>query len=300
MIDLTRMFSDYSIDYVEGPTKDVSAAFIGVSCPFCGKSGYHGGFARDTSKGVSYNCWVCGTHSGYKALQILLGTKYINPILEAYSDDSIMSMPSEKKIIEGVDKVLVPGGNLDWYHKKYLEKRRYDPDYLVQKYHITGTTPSDTFGARIYFPIIYQGEVASYQGRSIDKNAYLRYLTAAPDKERVHHKNILFNYDNAIEDFIVLVEGIFDSIRLGDGAVCTFGTTFKREQLLLLKDYKRIFLLYDDEHMAQVKARKAAADIQNIASGEVSILNLGNTGDPDDLADDDAKYLMNELRRRYY
>ena len=104
------------------------------------------------------------------------------------------------------------------------------------------------------------------------------------------HKHVLYNIDNCKSDTVVMVEGIFDVMRLGKYDVCaSFGTSFMAEQLLLLKPYKRIFMLYDSEGPAQEKAKKAANMITNITRGEVYNVNLGTGGDPDDLSNEDAE-----------
>lgn len=297
MINYLELFNDYNVDYaLEG--KNVGSEFIGVHCPFCGDTSYHGGVPRDGSH--AFSCWRCGSHNIYDALNYILGVPNSFNILASYTDDTPQLHTENKKKHTTVNTVHVPGETIKWYHRKYLEQRRYDPDELIQKYHITGTAPGSTYGKRIYFPIIYKNEIVSYQGRSIDKNPYLKYLTAEPEKEKVFHKHILFNYDNATSDFIVLTEGLFDALRLGDGACATFGTNFMREQLLLLRPYNRIFLLYDNEFFAQQKAVKAIQNITNICTGSVYQISTDTTGDPDDLSNDDAKYLMNELRRTYY
>jgi len=295
MIDYLQLFQDYSVDFKESG-KNVGQGFIGLNCPWCDDSSHHGGVPKDGSS--RYTCWRCGTHSLNSTLEKILCVKNIESLLEVYTDGNVVAAP--KKIITHATEVTVPGGELQWYHRNYLKTRNYDPDELISKYHIKGTTPTSKFGNRIYFPIFYKNEIVSYQGRSIDKHAYLRYLTAKPEEEKIFHKHILFNLDNANEDFIVLVEGVFDAIRLGDGACATFGTSFMREQLLLLKNYKRIFMLYDTEFFAQKKSKSAANDVAHITDSDVYTVDLNTIGDPDNLSADDVKYVMNEFRRKIY
>jgi hypothetical protein len=297
MLDYLTFFEDYGIDYAtEGP--NVGNNYIGVMCPWCGDTSYHGGVPKNGQH--KFTCWRCGGHSLEATLSRMTGLKDIQSILSKYDDGASTFNTEQRVLVHPERKVVVPGGDLEWYHRKYLEKRRYDPDYLIREYKVKGTTPTSEQGTRVYFPIYYGGEVVSYQGRSIRDDAYLRYLTASPDEEKVFHKSILFNLDNCKSETIVMVEGVFDALRLGKYDVCaTFGTGFMPEQLLLLKPYKRIFMLYDSEIPAQEKAKKAANMIANISGGEVYTVNLGE-GDPDELSDDDAKKLMNDLRRKVY
>lgn len=299
MIDFISLFDDYSVDYaLEGP--NVGNNFIGIHCPWCGDSSYHGGVPRNGNS--RFSCWRCGGHSLEATLERVMGVKNIHEVLGKYEDsmNTNMSLP-ERVLIHPERKVRVPGGALQWYHKKYLERRRYDPDKIVLDYKVLGTEPTEKGGARLYFPITHKNEVVSYQGRAITPNAYYRYMTASPDEEKVFHKSILYNLDSCNSDMVVMVEGVFDAMRLGKEDVCaSFGTSFMPEQLLHLKPYSRVFMLYDSEGPAQEKAKKAASMIANITDGDVYNLDLGTGGDPDDLSNDDAVALMKELRRRTF
>ena len=296
MIDFVRMFDDYSIDYaLEG--KNVGQSFVGVHCPWCDDSSYHGGVPRDG--GERFSCWRCGSHPFKQTLSIILGAKNVDSILDMYRDDSIDEI-IKVPVVSGVSHVTVPGGPLQWYHKKYLEGRRYDPDKLSAVYGVTGTEPYSEYGARVYFPIRFKGETVSFQGRSIREDAYYRYLTAKPEEEKIFHKHLLYNLDLCTDDYIVLVEGVFDALRLGNGACATFGTSYLTEQLLHLKPYKRVFMLYDSEPVAQAKAKKAGDTISHMIRGGVYILDIGQGHDPDDLSDEDARVLMSDIRRVVY
>lgn len=297
MIDYLQLFDDYAIDYaLEG--KNVGNNFIGIHCPWCNDSSYHGGVPKDGSE--KFSCWRCGTHSVRATLAVILHVKNIDTILQSYDGGSDLHRHLHRQTTGGVNHVTVPGDTLQWYHEKYLVKRRYDPDYLVAKYKVQGTTPYETdfkMRSKVIFPISYNQEIVSYQGRSIRDDAVYRYITAPPEEEKIFHKHLLYNLDYCKEDWVVMVEGVFDALRLGDNACATFGTTFLPQQLLLLKPYKRIYMLYDNEFNAQEKARKAASMLSSIVDGEVYVTDIGQGKDPDDLSDDDARYVMNEFRR---
>lgn len=298
MIDYISLLEDYSVDYsLDGA--NVGNTYIGLHCPWCDDTGYHGGVPRAGYR--SFSCWKCGSHSVEAALSRILGIRNIAEILAKYEDDSIQVQSRDRHLIYPDRKVIVPGGKLEWYHKKYLAGRRYDPDIVERDFSIQGTEPLSSEGPRVYFPIVYNKEVISYQGRSIRKETKYKYLVASPDYEKRFHKSMLYNIDNCTDDTVVMVEGIFDVMRLGKYGVCaSFGTSFMPEQLLLLKPFKRIFMLYDSEGPAQEKARKAGAMITNITRGDVYNIDLGTGGDPDDLSNDDAVKLMADLRRRSF
>lgn len=296
MLDYISFFDDYGVDYaLEGP--NVGSNYIGVMCPWCGDTSYHGGVPRNGAH--TFSCWRCGGHSLVATMRRITSLPDIEQILNKYDDGASTVLTEQRVLVHPDRKVIVPGYPLQWYHKQYLEGRRYDPEYIEREYHVKGTPPGKD-SPRIYFPIEYDKEIVSYQGRAISKDAYLRYLTASPDEEKIFHKSLLYNIDNCTSDTVVMVEGVFDAIRLGKYDVCaSFGTSFMLEQLLLLRGYKRIFMLYDSELPAQEKAKKAGAMITNISGGQVYNLTLPS-GDPDDLSNDDAEMLMNDLRRKVY
>lgn len=298
MIDYISLFEDYSVDYaLEG--SNIGNNYIGLHCPWCDDTSYHGGVPRGGYK--SFSCWRCGSHSLEATLSRMMGLKNISEILAKYEDDSIQVQTQDRHLIYPDRKVIVPGAELQWYHKTYLENRRYDSEFVEKEFGVKGTDPLSKEGPRVYFPIVYQKEIVSYQGRSIRKDAKYKYLVASPDYEKRFHKHVLYNIDNCKSDTVVMVEGIFDVMRLGKYDVCaSFGTSFMAEQLLLLKPYKRIFMLYDSEGPAQEKAKKAANMITNITRGEVYNVNLGTGGDPDDLSNEDAEKLMKDLKGRIY
>ena len=52
MIDYLQLFDDYAVDYaLEG--KNFGNNFIGIHCPWCNDSSYHGGVPKDGSEKFS-------------------------------------------------------------------------------------------------------------------------------------------------------------------------------------------------------------------------------------------------------
>ncbi len=288
MIDYISLFEDYGVEYaLEGP--NVGTQFIGVLCPWCSDVSFHGGFPRNGAE--RYTCWRCGTHSVKATLTRLTGVRDIEQILKGYDDGMSHVVKSTKEYREDFT-VTVPGGPLAQYHKNYLVGRRYDPEYLEAKYFLRGTHPLSSEGNRIYAPVIFRNEIVSYQGRAIN-GATPKYKAAHPSQEKLSHKHTLYNIDNCKSDFIVLVEGVYDVFRLGDNSAATFGTAFSEHQIVLAKDYDRVFMLYDSEGDAQQRAKDASQLIATLVK-DVAIVDIGE-GDPDDLSDDDARALMKDL-----
>jgi len=143
-------------------------------------------------------------------------------------------------------------------------------------------------------PIFVGGRMVSYQGRDITGKADLRYKACRKDLELRDHKTVLYNADNA-GDSIVVVEGVFDVWRLGDGAVATMGTSVTRRQIVEMAEYGRVFVLSDPEPEAQAKAMWLCGQLRIL--GVDAANNVLDSGDPADMAQADADKLMGELLR---
>jgi DNA primase len=181
------------------------------------------------------------------------------------------------------------------YHKQYLLNRRFDPDKLVEKYGIMGTGPAGDYSWRIIAPIMLDGQMVSYQGRSILQGGRepIKYRACQPGDELINHKTILYNIDNA-GDIGIVVEGTFDVWRFGDGAVAAIGTTVTRTQInMAARRFKRVFIVFDAESAAQKKAKKMANELAALGV-ESAVVSLNN-GDPADLPQDEADNIKAEL-----
>lgn len=157
-------------------------------------------------------------------------------------------------------------------HKQYLKRRRFDPDFLEQKYGLRATGWTGDYAYRIIAPIYYQGVIVSYQGRDWTEKAEKRYKACPIPQEMVHHKDILYNLDNCQREIGLVVEGITDVWRLGDDVCATFGTKWTIAQAnILVERFSRVIVLFDPEQEAQMHAKALA----NILSGRgVTATNL--------------------------
>jgi DNA primase len=138
---------------------------------------------------------------------------------------------------------------------KYLKKRGIGSRYFIDTYEISSGGISGDFAHRIVFPIYYNGIAVSATARTTHKDVLPKYWTLPPDKEVIHHKSILFNWDDVV-GIPVLVEGPVDSIKGGPGFVSSFGAQLTEEQLLLLSTKKKVFTLFDSDPTGRKQAAK--------------------------------------------
>lgn len=288
MIDLQRLFDDYSVHY------DFSGkGWINVQCPHCNDNGTHGGLNPHFEV---FNCWKCGSHNFEYSLLLILGIpKYsLSDVLSHYKTRRVqpVDLPTEAPRIA---QVALPGESLKKIHRRYLRGRGFNPREIEDKYKLLGTGPIGKYRYRIIIPIFYHGKVVSFQGRSIIEEAKVRYLTAEDSESVIPAKETLFNIDSCIYSEAVICEGPFDVIRLGDGVVGVLGIQMtKQQQELLYTRFKKVTFLFDPEYEAQKRAEKYGSNLASLGM-DVEIADLELDHDPGDLTEEEVQYVRKEL-----
>lgn len=298
MIDIISFLTDYSIPYATRG-KNISRNWIGVNCPSCeSDSGFHGAISPD---GHFYNCWREGKLQLPDVVSLWLGVSKSESIkiLNSYRSDFISN--GVEKQVEHIKEMSLPGNSLNEFHKKYLDKRGFDPELLEQKYGFRGTAAGATYmGQDFSFSLIIpvfdrKGGLISFQSRDITGYSKIRYKGVKAENCIKHYKDTLYNLHLVKGDTCVLTEGIFDAIRGGDGFVCSFGTSLKSSQIRELSEFKNVFILFDSEDFAQEKALFYGKELSSLGVNVENIrLNLGDR-DVGDLNEQEIFYLKKEL-----
>jgi len=230
LIDIERLLSDNNIDY-RTSGKNISEGWVGISDPYAHDTGYHMGINPIGSYCYS---WKTGGAKLNKVLSDVLGITWYeaDKLIKEYSTIThIEKMLNKQKFVISEDK---PGR----IHRDYLRSRGFNANYLIDTYDIRAD------GYKLVFPVYYRGEIVSYQERDIRKKFY---KACSKETAILNYKDILYNIDNAVSDFVVAVEGLFDVFRLGDDAVATFGTSWTPKQVRVLLRYKKVIIMFDNE-----------------------------------------------------
>lgn len=180
-------------------------------------------------------------------------------------------------------------------HRKYLEDRNFDPDYLEEKYKLRGTDHLGKYKFRIIVPVLQNYKTVSFISRDVTNQQEMRYMACPKSMEIVEAKHTLYNIDNCFLDYAIGVEGVFDVFRIGDNCFGTLGTSFTEWQIAQMRKFKKVFFLYDSEDEAQMKAEKALFELNSFGI-ETEILTLNTGGDPAELSDDDVVELKKDLK----
>lgn len=295
MFDFKKFAKEYQVPYAENEGKNTAPGWINLTCPFCDDHSNHLGFNIQTSGG--FHCWKCGGHSIIETIVELIkvskGEAY--RIYKEYNTKQKNKKSRISNVLKN-KKIKFPAniGPLLKIHKEYLIKRNFDPEKLEKEFYLKATSHIGPYKFRIIAPIYFQKRLVSYQGRDITNKQELRYKACQKSEEILYHKHILYNYDNARKEKVILVEGITDVWRLGKDTIGTFGTAYTREQLnLLANSYSRIFILFDGEPEAMERAEKLAYDL-DLFGVESEIITIEEE-DPATMSDEEAQYLKKEL-----
>jgi len=284
--------------------KNVQSGWVAINCPFCDDHSNHMGINPDTG-GV--NCWRCpakgtvimvvsklkgiSSHSAISELKKFTHRELSNRE-RTFNPDRMAEDNQQVKINFETSK------SSDKYHIEYLRGRGFDPDYLTQHYKLQFTGPLENdYRMRIIVPIYMHRRLVSFTTRDITGRAHIPWLHGKPEHVILSPKECLYNIDS-VDDTALVLEGASDVWRMGDGAVATFGDKYTPEQVRLLRNVKRAFVLFDTEEAAQENASKLAYDLSAFVS-DVHIYEL-DQGDPGELTDDDVKSIRIEIFGRNY
>lgn len=293
MTNITAIFRDYGIEYSENGHHNASPEFVQTQCVFCDDPSDHLGWSVS---GKFVNCWKCGGHSIESALQRLLNMSrdQVNALIRQYEGSTEIRIKLNERKQPRAKKIELPGYSLDRQHKRYLERREFDPDYLAEKYGLLGTGIAGEWKYRIIIPVYFRGRLVCFQGRDITGRQKLRYKSLGIEKSVVHYKHTLYNIDNCTGDCVVVFEGPFDVWRWGIGGVATYGTAVTEWQVRLLSRYKRVFFMFDAGEDAQGLAMKAAGKLACMGV-KVEVVDLEMERDPAELNNQEVRELRKDL-----
>jgi hypothetical protein len=214
-----------------------------MDCPDCSENWKH--FRLGYSKAGGYmNCWACGPKKTLPTLQALTG-RPVSEVVAVLGDLAREVVPDAPK---PAGKLRLPRGlgPLGTAHQDYLSSRGLDHNNLARLWSIQGLGRDAELPFRIFIPVHLRGEVVSWTTRSISDKHPLRYRAASLKDEKYNHKDLLYGEDYC-RHTIVITEGPFDVWRIGPGAVCTFGTGFRRSQVARMAKYPVRVVCFDTD-----------------------------------------------------
>lgn len=285
-MNFEKLFSDYNVPY----SLKVNKGWVNVNCPFCDSktTSFNLGF---NPAGNYYHCWK--TPHSYpikEVLSILLNIPEtsLDSILIDYQGVGEY-LPEPKKIKR--KKIELPTDTFISAERKYLKSRGFSPKYLNKKYGIVGGGIYGDWKFRIIIPVYFNGQLMSWTGRSIlDKKKLQelkipRYKNLSIEKSVMNIKDLFFNLDNCRGKEVVLTEGAFDVLRFDGNAICSLGTELTESQVSLISErFEKVYILFDNEPEAQLKARKFGLRIASMGV-EVEVVDIFGDFGKNDMGD---------------
>lgn len=261
-----------------------------VDCPFCQDNGKHCGIFFDN---MATSCWHCKEKSTF--FRILQA--YVGLTLDEYKElMESETEPSDRPALEEIESIL-RGDDENVDHVKevtwppegcapivkavdmgrvpsFMERRRLDLDECLDRDVHIGLVGK--FTGRFVMPVLFKGKVVAFQARAMDDNLEPRY----------HTEGDISRYVYGIDDMVdgepgVVVEGIFDSWRVGHNCVSVFTKSISPEQFLLLREKKPSEWIFVFDPDAFWDARTEGGEASAIL-GDISIAKLPAGKDPDD------------------
>ena len=292
MIHLTDYLNEIGVNFItEG--KNVTPGWIEITCPFCGDPSYHLGISPQ----LLFHCWRCGEKGTIvKLLMELQSISYHKALKQAGEFDVKWAESFKRDLKEQLNHNILPKEakiEIPNNHTSYLRGRNYDPAYLSSSFQILGVGALGKYKFRIIAPCTLQGRTVNFTALAV-LGQEPKYLHCPNEEAIVPMKSLLYNIDN-VGKAMVVVEGVTDVWRIGNGSVAIMGMEFSQEQLALISmsGVKNVFIMFDSGIVEQKKANRLALNLSGIVD-HVEVITLPE-GDPGDLKEEDVKHLREEL-----
>lgn len=268
--------------------KNVSRGWTNVQCPFpgCDDRSNHCGVSPQN---VKVRCWKCGDHGDVINLIKEIDQSSFKEAVRVLSqfvgsDVPMKNPPKARKRQPTVGNVALPplaSRDFEKMHIRYLRNRRYQPKKLIKKYGLYACPEIGDYKYRIIIPFYLDRKMVTFTSLDVTGQANVKYLHLSIENSIIDPKRMVYNIDS-VNGTALIVEGVTDVWRIGDGTVATMGTEYVEEQieLLLKKGVTKAFVLFDSD--ATGKGEKLANQLSG-SIDHVELLEL-ESGDPDELS----------------
>lgn len=294
-IDFISLCSDFKIPFVQSNNHHAREGWIQICCPFCNDTSFHLGY--NTEKGY-FNCYRCGHIKVYDVLTTLTG-KTFKKLLKKYSISLKKETESYQNTAPTISTCYLPPKikKVNKEHINYLLSRKIDLR-AVSVWNLMGVGNTlDRFRKRIIAPIFQTEKIINWVSRDITGKNPHRYLNCPDNKAIVPLKQTLYgDWLINTENDIIIVEGIFDALRFGAGAIALYGVNYSNSQIKLLRQYKNKYILFDMDKTGRKKAQKLADELSAF-DGDVEIIHY-NAKDPAELSQREANIIKKEILKK--
>ena len=225
------------------------------SCPFCNH--HKKKMSINLEKNV-WKCWVCD--SSGRTVDFLVKKFGSAQDLKDWGLDRELNFENIEFILFGEkvevkkETVFLPEGFIPLfapgrsYHKqralKYMRKRGYDDDQIFRMK--VGTCTKGEYKGRVIVPSFdEQGDLNYFIARTY-ANDFPKYKNPKVSKASMVFNELTINFNRPI----IIVEGVFDAMRVGENAVPILGSTIKSDHLLfqrIVENRTPVYIALDED-----------------------------------------------------
>jgi DNA primase len=278
--NIEKFLQKYSIPYrISG-----SGTEIMLNCLF--HDDQKGKLYISTEKGI-WQCWVCHETGTFRDLvrQVSLNkkkdisTKDFEGVLDKVPKPVILTEEEKIDWPESYQSLYNDTGDVGYEAKEYILQRGITESQTY--YYRIGYCLSGRYSKRIIIPTFNdKDELVTFVARDYTGNQKPKVLTPLSKPGTHGVKDYVFNLHRAaVLSHILIGEGVFDAISLGERGVAIFGKTVTDIQLakIINKKPQRITIVLDPD--AKTEANRLANQLV-LHCSDVKIATLPNGVDP--------------------
>lgn len=299
---MIELLDRYKIKYQDRGSKHCRQGWVNMVCPFCvGNPGLHLGMHIASG---TFNCWRCGFHPTTSVVCALLNIdkQTARTLINKYGRVSYKSIPTPEIRIKPF-RLPTAVTSLTQPHKKYLESRGFDPEYIEKTWELKSTSPTSIldkaeYKYRILAPVYWENRMVSFQARDVTGKSKLKYKACTKEREHIHHKHILYGKPEKLGGTGIIVEGITDVWRLGESSFALFGIGFTTKQILILyKTFEKVFIVFDEDPQALQKGKELTWELRGLGMKAEQIII---PGDPGSMVQEEANELVKSCTTNFF
>ena len=295
LVDVEEWLDSINIEFHHPGSKNTGRESISISCPFCGDHEYSG----DNHLGIRldnklWSCWICPEKGGLIKLAMkLMDCSYLDAVTSLTShmniDPSLYQDVNSRPQIRARTVDLIGDDVLLTAHRNYLISRGFDPDYIFNKHSLRCVGAIGRYRHCLIVPYFRNGRVVTFSAADITGTSETKYKYLSDEESIYPMGQVLYNIDEAL-DTVVVMEGITDVWRWGDGAVALGRKKATAWQIKRLAKFRRVFIMLDSD--AGDMAEQLAQDLGLFTE---TVLCELSEGDPGDLTEKEVRHFKKEM-----
>lgn len=292
MYDIRQYFRDHHIRcWTEG--KNVSRGWLGVRCIFCDDQSNHLGF--NPMKGI-FTCWLCGKKGSFTyfiSVHQRISREDAKAVSKRYLRGSLGIAQASPDEAAKIRNILPRGASKEFsqYYLDYLEKRRFDPEFLISKYDLYAMY-AGPLKFRIIIPVKQDGIIMSWIGLDTTGKKKIKYKMCPNEESNENIHNLIYNLDNCQSRKLAIMEGVTDVWRFGDDFAGLMGKKITPRQMKLILNHpcEEVYMVLDSD--AFKEAEKYSYLIRPFK--KLWLVKI-NRGDPDNFTTDEVRQLKRDI-----